>query len=72
MRCRLLTPKRLPGKTVDIHWKARYSILHDGKVFFTAQMTIPSCLNLADGKFLWKASPQDDIYLAGIFDDKCC
>src|SRR5438094_321845 len=62
---------RFPMPWPARHWKACSPVLHNGKLVFTApDDAFLHCLNLADGKLLWKAPPQDDIYLAGVFDDK--
>ncbi|HWY85104.1 MAG TPA: PQQ-binding-like beta-propeller repeat protein [Gemmataceae bacterium] len=66
-------PKKLqwPVPLPVTHWKACAPVLHDGKVVFTAPDDASlHCLNLASGKLLWKAPPQGDIYVAGVFNDK--
>jgi outer membrane protein assembly factor BamB len=52
-------------------WKAAAPVLQDGKVVFTAH-DAPSlhCLNLRDGRLLWKERRGDDQYLAGVFPGK--
>jgi outer membrane protein assembly factor BamB len=52
-------------------WKDSTPFLHDGKVVFTtADSEEVHCLNLQDGRLLWKKRPPDGLYLAGILGDK--
>jgi outer membrane protein assembly factor BamB len=50
-------------------WKACSPFLHDGKVVFAApDDPHVHCLNLRDGRLLWKVHrAEDDVYLAGVF-----
>ena len=53
-------------------WRSSAPIIVNGKVIFTAyDGASVQCLNLRDGKFIWK-SPRsaDDLYLAGVHNDK--
>jgi hypothetical protein len=51
-------------------WPAPALYIHDGKVVFTA-IDDPAvhCVKLIDGKPIWKADKDDDLYLAGVFGD---
>jgi outer membrane protein assembly factor BamB/TolA-binding protein len=67
---------RRPGMqlTVNVNprWKASAPIIQDGKVVFSApDGESIFCLNLRDGRLVWKdkRSP-DDMYLAGVFGGK--
>jgi outer membrane protein assembly factor BamB len=52
-------------------WKDSAAHIHDGKVVFTtADSEEVHCLNLEDGRMLWKKRPPDGLYLAGILGDK--
>ena len=52
-------------------WKDSAAHIHDGKaVFTTADSEEVHCLNLQDGRMLWKKRPPDGLYLAGIVGDK--
>jgi outer membrane protein assembly factor BamB len=52
-------------------WKDTPAVIHDGKVVFTtADSEEVHCLNLQDGRLLWKKRPPDGLYLAGVLGDK--
>jgi RNA polymerase sigma factor (sigma-70 family) len=49
-------------------WSTPALFIHDGRVVFTA-VDDPAvhCVKLSDGKPLWKADKDEDLYLAGVF-----
>jgi outer membrane protein assembly factor BamB/tetratricopeptide (TPR) repeat protein len=61
----------LAGQNLSPDWKTSAPIIQDGKVVFTAPDG-PSvhCLNLRDGKRIWKESRADDLYLGGVYNGK--
>ncbi|GIW79546.1 MAG: hypothetical protein KatS3mg105_1353 [Gemmatales bacterium] len=57
--------------TYPVSWKNCAPVIQGDKVFVTApDAESLHCLNLHDGRLLWKANRGDDLYLAGVFDDK--
>jgi outer membrane protein assembly factor BamB len=59
------------GPNPNTDWKVSAPAIQDGKVVFTAPDGASiHCLNLRDGEPLWKASRDDDLYLAGVFSGK--
>ena len=65
----------LPAYTPDAYesqWRGCAPIIHGDRVVLTAPDGGPvCCLNLRDGSRLWSASrSDDDLYVAGVFDDK--
>jgi outer membrane protein assembly factor BamB/tetratricopeptide (TPR) repeat protein len=69
-RGRIIVPGRgiLPTNPANTpEWKVTAPVVQDGRVVFTApDDTSVRCLNLSDGKLVWKASGNDDdLYLAG-------
>jgi outer membrane protein assembly factor BamB len=51
-------------------WKDTAPIIHDGKVVCTtADSEEVHCVNLEDGRMLWKKRPPDGLYVAGIVGD---
>jgi outer membrane protein assembly factor BamB len=75
MNGRRMMPGMWPGQmnnhSLSADWKTSAPIIQDGKVVFTAP-DAPSvhCLNLRDGKRLWKESRSDDLYLGGVYNGK--
>jgi outer membrane protein assembly factor BamB len=53
-------------------WKVTAPVIQDGRVIFTApDGRSVRCVKLRDGSLLWKsAKADDDLYLAGVVDDK--
>ena len=53
-------------------WRTSTPIIANGKVVFTAwDSNTVMCLNLRDGEVLWEAAHgSDDLYVAGIYDNK--
>jgi outer membrane protein assembly factor BamB len=52
-------------------WKAPAAFIQNGKLVFTAADDDHlHCINVEDGKLLWKVKRADDLYLAGIAGDK--
>jgi len=62
----------LPMSSLTNEWKVSAPAVQDGKVVFTApDGTAIHCLNLRDGRLVWRtARGTDDIYLAGVFHGK--
>ena len=65
----------LPAYSPDAYesqWRGCAPIIHGDRVVFTAPDGGPvCCLNLRDGSRIWSASrSDDDLYVAGVFDDK--
>ncbi len=60
------------GSLLHAAWKTAAPAIQDDKVVFTAlDATSVHCLNLHDGRLLWKDKRQDDdLYLAGVFNGK--
>lgn len=64
---RLARPHRLAMPD----WKNSAPIVRGGKVVFTApDGTSVHCLNVRDGSLVWKADRGNDLYLAGVFNQK--
>jgi outer membrane protein assembly factor BamB len=63
-----------PPKAANVplgYWKAPAAFVAGGKLVFTAADDEHThCVNLKDGKSLWKVQRADDLYLAGIAGDK--
>jgi len=61
-----------PLQMTAANWKVTPPILVDGKVVFTApDAQSLHCINLRDGKPIWKVPQQDhDLFLAGVFQGK--
>lgn len=62
----------LPSISLINEWKNTAPAIVDGKVVFAAcDSNDLRCLDLHDGKLLWKVGRADgDLYLAGVFDEK--
>src|SRR5262249_55778515 len=59
------------GQAFGGEWKASAPVVQDGKVIFAApDGPAVHCLNLRDGELLWKVSRSDDLYLAGVYNNK--
>lgn len=65
----MMLPKGVAGTTVLSKWKSSPPVIADGKVVFTApDADSVHCVNLRDGKPLWKKKQHPgDLYLAGVF-----
>lgn len=65
-------PMPVKGTTVLAKWKAAPPAIQAGKIVFTApDADSIHCINLRDGKLIWKKSQaQGDQYFAGVFDGK--
>jgi RNA polymerase sigma factor (sigma-70 family) len=63
-----------PPKAANVplgYWKAPAAFVASGKLVFTAADDEHiHCVNLKDGKFLWKVQRADDLYVAGVAGDK--
>jgi tetratricopeptide (TPR) repeat protein len=64
-----------PGMSIDLpltEWKNTPPVVSSGKVIFTAPDSAAlHCLNVKDGKLLWKVNHrQGDLYLGGVLEDK--
>jgi outer membrane protein assembly factor BamB len=59
------------GQNLSPDWKTSAPVVQNGKVVFTApDGASVHCLNLRDGKRLWKESRADDVYLGGVYNGK--
>ncbi|MSQ94098.1 MAG: hypothetical protein EXR98_06025 [Gemmataceae bacterium] len=58
--------------TILTKWNSTPPAIQDGKIVFTApDADSVHCVNLRDGKPLWKrGQKKGDVYLAGVFDDR--
>jgi outer membrane protein assembly factor BamB len=68
-------PRRIPGGQINMspaNWYFAPPVLIDGKVVFTApDAHSVHCINLRDGKPVWKARQEDgDLYLGGVIAGK--
>lgn len=67
-------PKGGPNQTTTIvsKWKSAPPAIQDGKIVFTApDADSVHCLNLRDGKPLWKRGQQKgDLYMAGVYNGR--
>jgi outer membrane protein assembly factor BamB len=61
-----------PPTSTDAHWQVTAPVVANGKVVFTAPDAKGiHCVSLRDGTRLWTHSRHDDdLYLAGVFDNK--
>jgi outer membrane protein assembly factor BamB/tetratricopeptide (TPR) repeat protein len=62
----------MPMSSLTNEWKVSAPAVQDGKVVFTApDGTAVHCLNLRDGRLVWRANRgADDLYFAGVFHGK--
>lgn len=71
-RIRPVNPNMMNVNLNADRWRTSLPIIAGGKVVFTAyDANSVMCLNLRDGEIIWEAArSSEDLYIAGIFDNK--
>ena len=63
---------RAPSGAANEHWVDGSVTIADGRVLVTPiESDQIYCLNLADGKELWKQNRDDNLYVACVHDGTC-